>query len=84
MKQARKVKIGAGAVGGAVVGGVLFGPAWPLGVVAGGAAGAIGTKALAKRHERKAQRKFEKRNVQQQASQSIVARASSTEAAAFA
>eukprot|EP00529_Nitzschia_sp_RCC80_P031803 CAMPEP_0113462120 /NCGR_PEP_ID=MMETSP0014_2-20120614/11912_1 /TAXON_ID=2857 /ORGANISM="Nitzschia sp." /LENGTH=362 /DNA_ID=CAMNT_0000353941 /DNA_START=234 /DNA_END=1322 /DNA_ORIENTATION=+ /assembly_acc=CAM_ASM_000159 len=75
MKSTRKVKMGAGAVGGAVVGGVLFGPAWPIGAVAGGAAGAYGTKQIAKVSERRAQRKYEKRSVQQQASNSLIAAA---------
>eukprot|EP00529_Nitzschia_sp_RCC80_P031449 CAMPEP_0113487956 /NCGR_PEP_ID=MMETSP0014_2-20120614/25769_1 /TAXON_ID=2857 /ORGANISM="Nitzschia sp." /LENGTH=365 /DNA_ID=CAMNT_0000381655 /DNA_START=240 /DNA_END=1340 /DNA_ORIENTATION=- /assembly_acc=CAM_ASM_000159 len=84
MKSSRKVKMGAGAVGGAVVGGVLFGPAWPLGAVAGGAAGAYGTKQIAKVSERRAQRKYEQRSVQQQASNSIIAHADENDATAFA
>lgn len=83
MKNARKAKMGAGAVGGAVVGGILFGPAWPLGVVAGGAAGAYGSKQIAKATERRTQRKFEKKSVQHQASQSIVAQPDN-DATAFA
>jgi hypothetical protein len=67
MKQARKVKTATGATGGAIIGGVLFGPAWPLGMVVGGAAGGVAAKQISKAGERRAQRKYEKRNFQQYA-----------------
>ena len=65
MKQDRKGKIAVSATGGAIVGGILFGPAWPLGVVVGGAAGAVCSKQLCKAGERRAQRKYEQKNFQQ-------------------
>lgn len=75
MKQARKVKTATAATGGAIVGGVIFGPAWPLGVVVGGAAGAVAGKQLSKVGERRAQRKWEKKNFQHYAaSESAVAK----------
>jgi hypothetical protein len=75
MKQARKVKTATAATGGAIFGGVLFGPAWPLGVVVGGAAGAVAGKQISKAGERRAQRKWEKENFQHYASsQSAVAK----------
>lgn len=68
MKQARKIKTATAATGGAIVGGVLFGPAWPLGAVVGGAAGAVAGKQISKAGERRAQRKWEKQNFQHYAS----------------
>jgi hypothetical protein len=67
MKQARKIKQATAATGGAIVGGVLFGPAWPIGVVAGGAVGAVAGKQISKAGERRAQRKWEKKSFQQYA-----------------
>jgi hypothetical protein len=75
MKQARKVNTATAATGGAIVGGVLFGPAWPLGVVVGGAAGAVAGKQISKAGERRAQRKWEKKSFQHYAtSESAVAK----------
>ncbi|KAL3921032.1 MAG: hypothetical protein SGILL_002966 [Bacillariaceae sp.] len=67
MKQARKIKQATAATGGAIVGGVLFGPAWPIGVVAGGAVGAVAGKQISKAGERRAQRKWEKQTFRQYA-----------------
>lgn len=69
MKQERKGKIAVSATGGAILGGVLFGPAWPLGVALGGAAGAVCSKQLCKAGERRAQRKYEQKSFQQYAVQ---------------
>jgi hypothetical protein len=64
MKKQRKQRTAAAATSGAIVGGVLFGPAWPLGVVVGGAAGAVAGKRIAKAGERRAQRKYEQESFQ--------------------
>jgi hypothetical protein len=68
MKTNRKKKTAVAATSGAIIGGVCFGPAWPLGVVVGGAFGGVVGKQLAKVGERRAQRKFEQNSFQQTAS----------------
>jgi hypothetical protein len=72
-KQTRGTKTCAGAAGGAIVGGVIFGPAFPVGMVLGGAAGGYVTNKLSKHGERRAQRKWEQSNYQQAAAHSQVA-----------
>lgn len=62
MKDARKVKTAASATTGAVVGGLMFGPAWPVGVVAGAAVGGYAGKVISRSGERKQQRKWDKKN----------------------
>jgi hypothetical protein len=68
MKKNRKKKTAAAATSGAIIGGLCFGPAWPLGVVVGGAVGGVAGKQLAKVGERRAQRKYEQHSFQQTAS----------------
>lgn len=72
-KQTRGSKTVAGAAGGAIVGGVMFGPAFPVGMVLGGAAGGYVTNKLSKCGERRAQRKWEQSNFQRIAAHSQVA-----------
>eukprot|EP00537_Pseudo-nitzschia_pungens_P006463 CAMPEP_0172358870 /NCGR_PEP_ID=MMETSP1060-20121228/3147_1 /TAXON_ID=37318 /ORGANISM="Pseudo-nitzschia pungens, Strain cf. cingulata" /LENGTH=387 /DNA_ID=CAMNT_0013080285 /DNA_START=370 /DNA_END=1533 /DNA_ORIENTATION=+ len=63
MKRERKAKTAVSATTGAIVGGLLTGPAWPLGAAAGAAVGGYTGKVKARAGERKAQRDWEKRNV---------------------
>ena len=69
-KKTRGGKTVAGAAGGAIVGGVIFGPAFPVGMVLGGAAGGYVTNKLSKCGERRAQRKWEQTNYQRVAAHS--------------
>ena len=62
MKDARKVKTAASATTGAVVGGLMFGPFWPVGAVAGAAVGGYAGKVISREGERKQQRKWDKKN----------------------
>jgi hypothetical protein len=62
MKQERKVKIAASATSGAVIGGLMFGPAFPVGVVAGAAVPGYGGKVIARQGQRKQQQKWDKKN----------------------
>jgi hypothetical protein len=71
MKQVRKGKTAAGVAGGAVVGGVLFGPAFPVGMVLGGAVGGYATNKISKAGERRVQRKWEQQNFQRGAQESL-------------
>jgi len=60
MKQDRKAKIAGAATTGAIVGGVLTGPVWPVGMVAGAAIGSYASKVTARAGERRQQRKWER------------------------
>ena len=62
MRKSRKLHTVAGGATGAICGTLILGP---VGTVLGGAAGAYGSNKLHKSSERKAQRKFEQRSVQQ-------------------
>jgi hypothetical protein len=64
MKQRRHVKMAAGGVGGAVLGTLVLGP---FGTVLGAPIGVYTANKISKKGERRAQRKFEQHNVQQQA-----------------
>lgn len=59
MKTERKLKTATSATAGAIIGGVLLGPAWPVGAVVGGAAGGYAGKVAARSGERKQQRKWD-------------------------
>ncbi len=74
-KHTRSGKTAAGAAGGALVGGVMFGPAFPVGMVLGGAAGGYVTNKLSKSGERRAQRKWEQSNFQRVAAHSAAVNA---------
>jgi uncharacterized protein YcfJ len=69
MKDARKVKTAASATTGAVVGGLLFGPAWPVGAVAGAAVGGYAGKVISRKGERKQQVKHDIKNFNNYAGQ---------------
>jgi hypothetical protein len=73
MKDARKVKTAASATTGAVVGGLLFGPAWPVGAVAGAAVGGYAGKVISRKGERKQQVKHDKTNFNKYTAQGIAA-----------
>ena len=64
MKEVRKGKTAVGVVGGATIGGIAFGPAFPVGMVVGGAVGGYATNKLSKFGERRAQRKWEQQSFQ--------------------
>eukprot|EP00957_Ditylum_brightwellii_P168722 12842332-Ditylum_brightwellii.AAC.1 len=53
LKGKRRVKITAGATSGAIVGGLILLPAFPLGMVLGGTAGAVITSKVSKHKEKK-------------------------------
>ena len=59
----RKVKTAASATTGALVGGLLAGPAWPLGALAGAAVAGYAGKVTARAGERRLQRKWEKQKI---------------------
>jgi len=61
MKQERKTKTAIAATTGAVVGGILCGPAWPIGAAAGAALGGYAGKVTARAGERKLQRRWDKK-----------------------
>ena len=65
LKKSRKVQTVTGTVGGVVIGGVALGPP---GMILGGVAGAATMRKVGKMREKKAQRKFEQKEVQRQAS----------------
>jgi hypothetical protein len=81
MKQARKSKTAVGATGGAIVGGILAGPAFPVGMALGGAAGGYAANKFSKFGERRAQRKHEQSNFQQAANRTVLVQ---SEGVAFA
>ena len=68
MKEGRKVTTAAAATGGALVGAILTGPAFPVGALVGGTVSGYAANKLHKQGERRAQRKWEKQNFQQYAS----------------
>ena len=59
MKEERKLKTAASATAGAVVGGLILLPVFPLGMMAGAAVGGVAGKVLARSGERKKQTKWE-------------------------
>jgi len=61
MKQDRKAKMAGCATTGAIVGAVLTGPAWPVGMAAGAAIGTYAGKVTARAGERRLQRKWEQK-----------------------
>lgn len=69
LKKSRKVQTITGTVGGVVLGGVALGPP---GMILGGVAGAATMRKVGKMREKKAQRKFEQREVQRQASRGSI------------
>lgn len=71
MKTERKVKTAAAATTGAIVGGLITGPAWPIGAAAGAAVGGYACKVTARAGERKQQRQWERRNVNSYASRGV-------------
>jgi hypothetical protein len=72
MRKTRKNKTVAGATGGAIVGGILAGPAFPVGMALGGAAGGYAANKFSKFGERRAQRKHEQSNFQQAANRAVL------------
>lgn len=77
MKKDRKLHSVAGGATGAFVGGLLTGPAFPVGVVIGAAAGGYASNKMHKMQERRRQRRHEQRNFQKAAKQTAVARSDS-------
>mgnify|MGYP005694734801 CR=1 FL=1 len=73
MKEVRKVKTAASATTGAVVGGLMFGPFWPVGAVAGATVAGYGGKVIARHGERKQQIKWDKKNFNEYTAQGIAA-----------
>uniref|UniRef100_A0A7S2WK18 Glycine zipper domain-containing protein n=1 Tax=Eucampia antarctica TaxID=49252 RepID=A0A7S2WK18_9STRA len=69
LKKRRKIHTATGTIGGVILGGVTLGP---LGMVVGGVAGAATVHKVGKIREKKAQRKYEKFEVQKQASQGMI------------
>ena len=67
-KQTRKLKTATGAVGGAVVGGLILGP---VGVVLGAGGGAAISNKVAKSRDKRKQSEFEQRNFQKGADHSV-------------
>ena len=67
MKMERKLKTGVGAAAGVIVGGLLTGPLFPVGMVLGGAIGGVATKEISKAGERHKQRLFETHNFREYA-----------------
>jgi hypothetical protein len=70
-KATRKMKTAAGAVGGAVVGGLVLGP---VGVVLGAGGAAVATNKVAKARDKRKQQDFEQKNFQAGASRSATAK----------
>jgi hypothetical protein len=62
MKTERKVKTAASAATGAVIGGLILAPVWPIGAAAGAAAGGYAVKVISRSGERKQQRKWDRKN----------------------
>jgi hypothetical protein len=62
MKERRKVKTAASATTSAVVGGLLFGPVWPVGDMTGAAVSGYAGKVIARKGEQKQQNKWDKKN----------------------
>ena len=71
-KADRGAKTTAGAVTGAIVGGICAGPLFPVGMYLGAAAGGYAVNKVSKHGERKAQRKWEKTTFQKNCKQSMV------------
>merc|ERR1712107_395338 len=62
MKTERKVKTAASASAGAVIGGLVLAPVWPIGAAAGAAAGGYAAKVASRSGERKKQSEWERKN----------------------
>jgi uncharacterized protein YcfJ len=74
MKKSRKQRTVAGAGAGAIVGGLLTGPAFPVGMAIGAAAGGYASNKMHKFNERNRQRRHEQRNFQKAAKNTAVAK----------
>ena len=74
MKQSRPYKTAAGAAGGAVAGGLIMAPVFPLGMVLGGVAGGVATHKACKAGEKRVQCRYEQDSFQQGTSSSPLAR----------
>ena len=74
MKQSRPYKTALGATGGAVAGGLMLAPVFPLGMVLGGVAGGVATQKACKAGEKRAQCKWEQESFQQGTETSPLAR----------
>eukprot|EP00980_Cylindrotheca_fusiformis_P028592 scaffold22613_cov126-Cylindrotheca_fusiformis.AAC.12 len=64
MKSERQFTTAAAATGGALIGGIITGPVFPVGMVVGGAISGYSANKLHKQGERRAQRKWEQSNFQ--------------------
>jgi len=64
MKQGRKVTTAAAATGGALIGAIVTGPAFPVGALIGGAVSGYTANKIHKQGERRAQRNWEQANFQ--------------------
>jgi len=71
MKTERKVKTAASATTGAVIGGVITGPFWPIGAAAGAAVGGYAGKVISRSGERKQQCKWDEKNFNEYTEQGI-------------
>ena len=74
MKQSRPYKTALGATGGAVAGGLILAPVFPLGMVLGGVAGGVATQKVCKAGEKRAQCKWEQHSFQLGTESSLVSR----------
>lgn len=73
-KQNRGGKTAAGATGGAIIGGIVMAPVFPIGMAIGGAVGGYAANKISKHGERRAQREWEQSSVQQGAQRSLAAK----------
>mmetsp|Transcript_16400 Transcript_16400/g.24311 ORF Transcript_16400/g.24311 Transcript_16400/m.24311 type:complete len:156 (+) Transcript_16400:262-729(+) len=69
LKEGRQVKKAAGGVGGAIIGGLILAPVFPLGILIGGAAGAAITNKVSKHNEKRKIKKLDRRLLAQQEKQ---------------
>lgn len=71
MKAERKVKTAASASAGAVIGSVVLLPIWPIGAIVGAAVGGYAGKVVSRSGERKKQRKWDEKNLNEYTAQGI-------------
>jgi len=69
LKEGRAAKKAAGGVGGAILGGLILAPVFPLGILIGGAAGAAITNKVSKHNEKRKIKKLDRRLLAQQEKQ---------------